>query len=94
MSDGGGIKRAAQRPVIGVDKVVRYILSGIDKLGVALTCEPTTVNGHPALLMCVDGAVEGVMAFAVTAGRITGIYFVLNPQKLTHLDTETALTLR
>ncbi|NEW47982.1 sigma-70 family RNA polymerase sigma factor, partial [Nocardia cyriacigeorgica] len=30
MSDGGGIKRAAQRPVIGVDKVVRYILSGID----------------------------------------------------------------
>ncbi|MFE3445116.1 RNA polymerase sigma-70 factor [Nocardia sp. NPDC059180] len=94
MSDGGGVKRAAQRPVTGVDTVVRYILSGIDKLGAALTCEPTTVNGHAALLLCVGGEVEGVMAFAVGGGRITGIYFVLNPQKLTHIDAETALTLR
>ncbi len=27
-------------------------------------------------------------------GRISGLYYVRNPQKLTHLDSETPLTLR
>jgi RNA polymerase sigma factor (sigma-70 family) len=61
---------------------------------VPLTVEPTVVNGSPALALHVDGELDGVIAMRVEDSRITGLYYVRNPQKLTHIDSETSLTLR
>ncbi|MEU2124381.1 RNA polymerase sigma-70 factor [Nocardia niwae] len=94
ISDGGGIKQATPRPVVGADKVARFIVGGLTKNDVALTVESTTVNGSPALALHVDGELDGVMAMRVEDTRITGLYYVRNPQKLTHVDSETPLTLR
>lgn len=94
ISDGGGIKQAAPRPIIGADKVARFIVGGLTKNAVTLTVEPTTINGSPALALHVDGEFDGVMAMHVENAHITGLYFVRNPQKLTRIDTETPLTLR
>ncbi|BDT94521.1 RNA polymerase sigma24 factor [Nocardia sputorum] len=94
ISDGGGIKQATPRPVAGADKVARFIVGGLTKNDVALTVEPTTVNGSPALALHMDGELDGVLAMRVEDTRITGIYYVRNPQKLTHVDSETPLTLR
>ncbi|WP_225725195.1 MULTISPECIES: RNA polymerase sigma-70 factor [unclassified Nocardia] len=94
ISDGGGIKQATPRPIIGADKVARFIVGGLTKNGVALAVEPTAVNGGPALALHVDGELDGVIAVSVEDGRITGLYYVRNPQKLTRIDTETPLTLR
>ncbi|MFE7744690.1 RNA polymerase sigma-70 factor [Nocardia sp. NPDC057455] len=94
ISDGGGIKQATPRPVIGADKVARFIVGGLTKRGVTLTIEPTAVNGGPALALHVDGELDGVIALRVEDAFITGLYYVRNPQKLTHIDTETPLTLR
>jgi RNA polymerase sigma-70 factor (ECF subfamily) len=93
ISDGGGVRRAALRPVTGLAKVVRLLLVGLgDKKG-TLTSEPTTVNGDPALLLRVDGEIDSVMAIRVEDGLVTGIYFVRNPAKLTHIAAATPLTL-
>ncbi|MEV0271490.1 RNA polymerase sigma-70 factor [Hamadaea sp. NPDC050747] len=94
ISDGGGIKQATPRPVIGADKVARFMVRGLARHDVAITVEPTAINGSPALAMHVDGHLDGVIAMRVEDGRITGLYFVRNPNKLTHIDTETPLTLR
>ncbi|MFC5824582.1 RNA polymerase sigma-70 factor [Nonomuraea insulae] len=94
VSDGGGVKQAAPRPITGADKVARMIVSGIGKAQVALTGEPTVVNGNPALLLRVDGEIDGVIAVRVEDDRITGLYYVRNPQKLTRIASETPLTLR
>ncbi|MEV0029725.1 RNA polymerase sigma-70 factor [Nocardia sp. NPDC050793] len=94
ISDGGGIKRATPRPVLGADKVARFIVGGLTKNDVALTVEATAVNGSPALALYVDGQLDGVIAMHVEDTHITGLYYVRNPQKLTHIDSETALTLR
>ncbi|WP_420873751.1 RNA polymerase sigma-70 factor [Nocardia huaxiensis] len=94
MGDGGGIKRASLRPISGSDKVVRFILGGLRKAGdVAITIEQTVVNGNPALRVSLDGEFDGVMAFRYEDERIAGIYYVRNPEKLTRVDSETALTL-
>ncbi|WP_338677761.1 RNA polymerase sigma-70 factor [Streptomyces sp. SCSIO 30461] len=92
LSDGGGLKRAALHPIVGAEKIVRFYLAGTTKLQAAVTWEPTVVNGSPALAAYVDGALDGVMAVRVESTRITGLYFVRNPEKLTHLDSETTLT--
>ncbi|MGW2151863.1 RNA polymerase sigma-70 factor [Nonomuraea bangladeshensis] len=94
VSDGGGVKQAVPRPVIGADKVARMIIGGLGKTQIALTSEPTVVNGNPALLLRVDGEIDGVIAARVEDARITGLYYVRNPRKLTRIASETPLTLR
>ncbi|RST10981.1 RNA polymerase sigma-70 factor [Streptomyces sp. WAC05374] len=92
LSDGGGVKRAALRPVVGAEKLVRFWLGGSAKVAETITWEPTVVNGSPALAMHVGGELDGVMAARVVDARITGLYFVRNPEKLTHLTSGTPLT--
>ncbi|MEU9175329.1 RNA polymerase sigma-70 factor [Streptomyces sp. NPDC048550] len=94
VSDGGGIKQAAPRPIVSADKVARFIIGGAGKKRAALTSDPTVVNGNPALVLRLDGEIDGVLAIRVEDGRITGLYYVRNPEKLSRVESETALTLR
>ena len=94
VADGGGVKQAALRPVFGAEKVTRLFLSGLVKTDGALTAGPTMINGNPALVVRLDGGMDGIMAIRVEDARITGIYYVRNPEKLSRLESETALTLR
>jgi RNA polymerase sigma-70 factor (ECF subfamily) len=93
ISDGGGIKQAAPRPITGADKVARFIVGGAGKAEVTLTGVPTLVNGNPAIVLHVDGAIDGVLAARVEDRRITGLYYVRNPHKLTRVGSATPLTL-
>ncbi|MFI9632453.1 RNA polymerase sigma-70 factor [Nocardia sp. NPDC051929] len=94
MSDGGGIKRAALHPIIGAEKVARYITGGTGKVQAELSCETILINGHPALALRLDGVLDGIMAFHIEDDHITGLYFVGNPEKLTRVESETPLALR
>ncbi|MEX5634046.1 RNA polymerase sigma-70 factor [Parafrankia sp. FMc2] len=94
VSDGGGIRRAALRPVIGAEKVVRFYLGGSGRTKGMITCDPTVVNGNPALVVRLNGALDGVLAIRVEGARITGLYFVRNPEKLSRVGSETPLALR
>ncbi|MFP8944214.1 RNA polymerase sigma-70 factor [Streptomyces fenghuangensis] len=94
MSDGGGVRHAALRPVTGAERVARMFAGGIGRLEGALTAEPVTVNGGAALLVRLDGEIDGVVAVRVEDARITGLYYVRNPRKLSHIASETPLTLR
>ena len=94
ITDGGGAEQAAPRPITGAEKAARFIVGGIGKARVVLTGECTVVTGNPALVLRVDGEVDGVLAIRVEDARITGLYYVRNPQKLTRIASETSLTLR
>ncbi|MFF7246326.1 RNA polymerase sigma-70 factor [Embleya sp. NPDC008237] len=93
ISDGGGVRSAALRPVRGLTKVVRLLLAALGDKDGTLTSEPTTVNGDPALLLRVDGEIDSVMAIRLENGLVTDLYFVRNPAKLTHIAAATPLTL-
>ncbi|MFY9809089.1 MAG: RNA polymerase sigma-70 factor [Pseudonocardiaceae bacterium] len=94
VSDGGGVKRAALRPIIGAEKVVRFIVGASGKTDGTLTSDPTVVNGNSALVVRLDGEIDGVIAIRVEDAHITGLYYVRNPAKLTRVESETPLTLR
>ncbi|MGN7799392.1 RNA polymerase sigma-70 factor [Leifsonia sp. 22587] len=93
ISDGGGLKQAALRPVIGADKVTRFIAGGIRKAP-DFAIEPAVVNGNPALALHVSGEFDGVLTARVQDGRIIELYIVRNPQKLSWLGEELPLSLR
>lgn len=94
MADGGGIRKAALRPIAGANAVGRFILGGIGRSGITLTVEPAVINGHPALAVRVEGEMDGVIAVRVGDDGITGLYYVRNPEKLTRVGRETPLSLR
>ena len=72
VSDGGGIEDAAAlRPVVGAEKVLRFLVGIMEKLGGVLTGDFSTVNGNPALLLRVDGELDGVLALRVEDGPAT-----------------------
>lgn len=92
MGDGGGIKQAALRPIIGAEKVARFMIGGLGKKKSPITVAPTMINGNPALLVHLDGELDGIMAVRVEDARISGIYYVRNPEKLSRVASETPLT--
>jgi RNA polymerase sigma-70 factor (ECF subfamily) len=92
MSDGGGVRTAALRPVVGADKVARFMVGIARKNDLPVSAEPTVVNGAPALLVRLAGVVDGVIAVHVEDARITGLYYVRNPEKLNRIQSQTPLT--
>jgi RNA polymerase sigma-70 factor (ECF subfamily) len=90
LGDGGGVKQAVPRPVVGSDKVGRILRAGLANLAAA-SLQPAQVNGYPALILRFDGEVDTVLALRIDDGLITGIYAIRNPEKLSHMAQETAL---
>jgi RNA polymerase sigma-70 factor (TIGR02957 family) len=89
ITDGGGVKKAALRPILGADKVVRFldaVSAGPAHADVVL------VNGAPALRVFLDGELDTIVSMVVEDGLVTGLYAVRNPAKLARLDEVTALT--
>jgi RNA polymerase sigma-70 factor (TIGR02957 family) len=94
VGDGGGVRQAVPRPIVGAEKVIRYFLDGFGKPEGTLTADHAMVNGNPALVVRLDGEIDGVMAIRVEDAHITGLYYVRNPEKLTRVQSEIPLTLR
>ncbi|RMI27622.1 RNA polymerase sigma-70 factor [Streptomyces triticirhizae] len=92
LSDGGGVTRALPRPVVGADQVARLLAAGWWRRDAERSAELVRINGGPGLLVRLDGEVDGVVAVRVENGLITGAYHVRNPEKLSHLSQEIAVT--
>jgi hypothetical protein len=92
MSDGGGVKQAVLRPIVGADRVACLLAAGLDIVGAELSLEPVQVNDCPALIMRLNGEIDGIMAMRVEGGLVTGLYYVRNPEKLSRVERETALS--
>jgi RNA polymerase sigma-70 factor (TIGR02957 family) len=94
LADGGGRRQAALRPILGAAKVVRYLAGTMAKNALPVTAGIATVNGNPALVVRLGGELDGVISVRVEGGRVSGLYYVRNPDKLTRLGSATALALR
>ena len=91
MGDGGGVKQALPRPIVGADKVARLLEAGLSRFAAA-SLRPAQVNGYPALILGIDGEMDTVVAMRIDDGLVTGIYAVRNPAKLTHMQQELILS--
>ncbi len=94
VADGGGKKQAALRPIVGADKVVRYLVGTLNKNELPVSVASTMVNGNPALVVRLDGQIDGVVAVQVKNTRVIGVYYVRNPEKLSRVEVETPLSRR
>lgn len=94
--DSDGKARTALRPVVGRDKVVRFMLGLMSKYSanVLLRVQPVLVNGDPGLLLPgssadvlpARAASPRVVGFAVRDGRVAEIHDIVNPDKLVRVS--------
>src|SRR3954467_865883 len=84
-TDGGGKVRASPRPIVGREKVARF-LSVAARRGAKLTpftIHRATVNGRPGrVLVGEDGGAIGVLELDIDGDRIRSVNVVSNPDKL------------
>ncbi|PWR10480.1 RNA polymerase subunit sigma-24 [Micromonospora acroterricola] len=92
LGDGGGVKQAVPRPILGADKVARLLAGGWGKVAGHSSWRPAQVNGYPALIVHLDGELDTVVAVRIDDGLITGLYAVRNPEKLSHMQQENILS--
>jgi RNA polymerase sigma-70 factor (ECF subfamily) len=89
ISDGGGKRAAALRPLVGREDILRFFKGLVWRAGVwppPGELRPARVNGLPGFIMT---APDGVETFAFQPGEhgvIAAIYIVRNPDKLLALD--------
>ncbi|MEU0007172.1 RNA polymerase sigma-70 factor [Streptomyces sp. NPDC006314] len=84
VTDGGGLVTAALAPVHGA-RTVAEILARAPRVVTAFRTTTVWLNGAPAGRIEFDGEPAAV-SLEVENGRVTRIYVVRNPHKLTRLD--------
>jgi RNA polymerase sigma-70 factor (ECF subfamily) len=83
VADGGGKAASATRPVLGADRVAKFLLGYASKVQWSESdFRLVTINGAPGLLMRHPIAGTGTYSFDIVDGRIRAVYIVRNPDKL------------
>ncbi len=85
-SDGGGKVVAATNPVIGGERVARFII-GIARKNPASSVRLADLNGGPAIVLAHLHGDVTVLILAVANGVITAVNLVRNHEKLAHITT-------
>jgi RNA polymerase sigma-70 factor (ECF subfamily) len=84
-SDGGGRVKAAGRPILGSDRVSRFLLGIWPRFVTEMERRLVDINGTPGLVMSLNGQVHYAFSFEIAGNRIQNIYIFCNPDKLRHL---------
>jgi RNA polymerase sigma-70 factor (ECF subfamily) len=84
IADGGGLVPAARAPIYGAEQVAK-LLARADRVTGGFSTTPVWLNGAPAGRIEIGGQLAAV-SLVVENGRVTRIYAVANPHKLTRLD--------
>jgi RNA polymerase sigma-70 factor (ECF subfamily) len=92
LGDGGGVVPTVVRPIVGAGRVARLLAVGLPRLPGEVSVEPVQINGCPALIVRLNGEIDDVVAMRIDDGLITGLYVVRNPEKLSRVQRETAVS--
>jgi RNA polymerase sigma-70 factor (TIGR02957 family) len=89
IADGGGLVAAARAPLHGSELVAKLLVRA-HEAGVAFETTTVWLNGAPAGRLEIDGELAAV-SVVVENERVTQIYVMRNPRKLTRMDEPAAL---
>ncbi|WP_416974661.1 RNA polymerase sigma-70 factor [Streptomyces sp. 4F14] len=88
--DGGGKASAAVRPVLGREKVARFV-AGVFRLHLAgATFTVVELNGAPGLLILDGDTLVGTVGVVCREGVVSEVRAVLNPDKLAFVRRQLA----
>lgn len=87
-SDGGGKRRAAMRPIFGIEDVMK-LHGGLARLFArkgSTFLRHAVINGLPGFVSMEADDTLQTTALEISDGKIVGIYIMRNPDKLKHVE--------
>lgn len=87
LSDGGGKRSAARKPLLGAAIVAKFLL-GVSKIQSQAggRFQPVSVNGRCGAIVFHGKTIDSVVSYEFVDGCINKIFIVRNPDKLMHLS--------
>jgi RNA polymerase sigma-70 factor (TIGR02957 family) len=87
VADGGGRVKAALRPILGAEKVARFLAAvGPQGADLALRVEVAEINGAPAVVAWNDAGPYMALQLVLADGLVEQVFFMGNPEKLSGID--------
>lgn len=84
-TDGGGVRQAALRPIVGAENVARFFIGLVRKNAERIgdfRIVLCSINGAPGLVAFIDGVLDQTLTVDVVDDKIAAVYVVRNPKKL------------
>jgi RNA polymerase sigma-70 factor (ECF subfamily) len=83
VSDGGGRVKAALRPIVGAEKVARFLAAvGPQAEELGLRAELAEFNGAPGVIAWTDEGPVMALQLVLVDGLVTQVLYIGNPDKL------------
>lgn len=83
ISDGGGRVKSARNPILGPDRIARFMLGVRRKfLPEDFTFRQAEINGLPSLIGEAEGQIRWVLTFGCAQGSIGRVYLLADPARL------------
>jgi RNA polymerase sigma-70 factor, ECF subfamily len=90
-SDGGARRHAARRPVLGPERIARFMINIERRLPRDVDFDPVWVNGSPGVVMRLHGKPFMVTVLDIVDGLVERQYSILNPDKLASIGRQIEL---
>jgi len=84
-TDGNGVKLAARIPVIGRERVAKFVAAFSSHFWTGKTIDWVEVNGQPAATLSEGGVVTTAITVTPSADGILQLLWVMSPDKLRHI---------
>lgn len=81
-SDGGGRVKSALRPILGREKVLRFLDAGSRTFAAGFSCTVVELNGAPGALVHGGGELIATLGFESSGEEITAVQVMMNPDRL------------
>lgn len=85
MSDGGGFVRAARNPVVGRERVAKFI-AAVSWFWTGVKLEEVEANGQRCMLISRDGTAVALVVVHASEQGINQIWWLMRPSKLTAIS--------
>lgn len=85
-TDGGGKVKAALRPIVGADKIIRFFVGIAHELPPDYQCIQCEINGMPGVRMLTGEVTFAAITLQYTEAGLSNIYVVMNPEKLSYFN--------
>jgi RNA polymerase sigma factor (sigma-70 family) len=89
VSDGGGKVQATVNPIKSREYVARFLLGKLRDVSMvdgAMAIDIGRLNGEPAIIFRSSEGVHTVGMIHVEGNTVRNLYFIRNPEKLTHIE--------
>lgn len=88
IGDGGGKAPAIAKPIFGKQPVAQFMIKLFSNKNYSPTFSFTEVLSQPAIVIYINGEIICVQVLSLQENKISQVFAVINPDKLTHFDND------